>query len=136
MAHKPSLWDRIVGFVTATPAAEVARKRERKHPSTPTSKPPTQPAPKPTPIPTDKDIERFVPSEQVSDFNVRTASMQELEWEIMNHNEPLEVRRAAAERWAAIAPRPMKPHLPFLQGVGHENFWMAFRDAYYEQEIF
>lgn len=61
--------------------------------------------------------------------------MQDLEWVIMTPDAPLEVRRAAAEEWARVAPKPLRPNIPYLSGVGHDPFWRAFRDAYHEQEL-
>lgn len=127
---KITLVDRLIGFVTATPPEQVAKRR---HGPTPTPKPPT--APKPAPLPSRSTFD-VVPAEKVRAHNVATASMKDLEWIIMSRQEPQEVRRAAAERWAAIAPRPLRPHLPMISGVGHDPFWRAFRDAYREQEVF
>ena len=126
---KPSLFDRLIGFVTATPADTVAKRR--KHFEITQE---TPPPPKPSKIPTASTFSN-VPPTKAREFEVATATMRDLEWIIMNPQQPQEIRRAAAERWAATAPRPLRPHIPSLSGVGHDPFWRAFRDAYKEQEL-
>lgn len=125
---KITFFDKIIGFFTATPPDQVARER---HPDT-APKPPRTPKPSRPPRATDFDV---IPAESAKSFTVATASMKDLEWVIMDTNEPQEVRRAAAERWAQIAPHPLRPHLPVIHGLGHEPFWTAFREAYQEQEL-
>jgi hypothetical protein len=128
------LWDRIVGVFKAVPAEQVARDRARKARKRQPPTPPPAP-PKPVRIPTE-DTFQGVPEDRIQDFSARTATLDELEWTIMDPNMPLEVRRAAVEQWANVAPHPMRPNIPYISGVGHDHFWAAFRDAYHETEAF
>ncbi len=125
---KPTFLDRIIGFITATPATEVAAKRGHTEPTPRAS----MSGVKPVSVPRDSTYDR-VPKADVDKYNTATATMSQLEQIILSVNTPAEVRHAAAERWAAIAPRPLRPHMP---GIGHVHFWSAFREAYTESEVF
>jgi len=133
MPRKPSFIDRILGILQARSPQSIANEREYRKRWTGTPSTPSTPTIKPVKIPTEQTYDA-IPSERISDFNAATATMQQLEWEVMNQNEPLEVRRAAAERWAHIAPKPLRPGIPYISGVGHDYFWQAFREAYPERE--